>query len=66
MNVVYFGLASAYAVDEEGVYGMVGKPTSDGWKFEERNDLAPKILEMVTVLNGDADATFINLPIDLK
>lgn len=66
MNVVYFGLASAYAVDEEGAYGMVGKPTDEGWKFDERNDLAPKILEMVTVLNGDADAKFINLPIDLK
>jgi len=66
MNVVYFGLATAYAVDEEGVYGMTGKPTEAGWKFEERNDLAPQILEMVTVLNGDADAKFINLPIDLK
>lgn len=66
MNVVYFGLASAYAVDEEGAYGMVGMPTNEGWKFEERNELAPVILEMVTVLNGDADAKFINLPINLK
>lgn len=66
MNVVYFGLAIAYAVDEEGVYGMVGMPTDEGWKFEESNELAPVILEMVNVLNGDADAKFINLPINLK
>ncbi|MBK1828178.1 DUF3450 family protein [Haloferula rosea] len=66
MNVVYFGLGSAYAVDDSGTYAMVGAPTVEGWKFEERNELAPRVLEMVTVLNGDADAKFINLPIDLR
>ena len=66
MKVVYFGLAIAYAVDEEGTQGMVGHPGTDGWSFSERNDLAPRILEMVTVLNGDADAKFVQLPIELK
>ncbi len=66
MKVVYFGLAGAYAVDAEGEYGMVGRPGSEGWEFIENNDLAPAINELVTVLNGDADAKFTNLPIQLK
>ena len=65
MQVVYFGLGSAYAVNEAGDYALVGMPGESGWVFESRNDLAGDIKQMVAVLNGDAEAKFITLPIDL-
>ena len=66
MKVVYFGLGAAYAVNESGDFALVGMPTAEGWSFSERNDLAEKIKTMVDVLNGDVDAQFVELPIDLK
>lgn len=46
MQVVYFGLALAYAVNEDGSFALAGRAGADGWKFQERNDLAPQILKL--------------------
>lgn len=65
IDMVYYGLSAAYGVDEAGEVGFVGKPGEGGWVFEERNDLAPAIRQLVSVMNGDVDAQFTTLPIDL-
>lgn len=62
VQVVYFGLAMAYAVNEDGTFALVGRPRSDGWKFEEKPDLATDITKLLAATTGEADATFINLP----
>ena len=62
VQVVYFGLAMAYAANEDGSFALVGRPGPDGWKFEERKDLAPDIVKLLAATTGEADATFINLP----
>jgi hypothetical protein len=62
VQVVYFGLAMAYACNEDGSFALVGRPGPDGWKFEERKDLAPDIVKLLAATTGEADATFINLP----
>ena len=66
MKVIYFGLGAAYAVNGAGDFALVGAPGAEGWIFETRNDLADDIRQMVDVLNGDVDARFVELPIDLK
>ena len=63
MQVVYFGLAAAYAVNEDGSFAEVGHPGKDGWKFEERNALAPQIQALVTSATSEKDATFTKLPL---
>jgi hypothetical protein len=63
MQVIYFGLACAYAVNDDGDFALVGRPTADGWKFEERKELAPEIQKLISATTGDVDATFINLPL---
>lgn len=64
MEVIYFGLSTAYAVNEDGGVALVGKPDAkDGWKFEERKDLAGAIRDLIDSTNGDRDPTFISLPI---
>lgn len=65
MKVLYFGIAAAYAVNESGDFALVGKPADGGWTFSARNDLAPRIKELVGVTTGDIDAKFVTLPIDL-
>jgi len=63
MDVVYFGLAAAYAVNEDGSFAETGRPTKDGWKFEERRDLAPSIKTLVASSLSEKDATFTSLPL---
>lgn len=63
MQVVYFGFGIAYAVNESGDYALIGRPGTDGWKFESRPELATRIRELVDVLNGDVEAKFVNLPL---
>lgn len=63
MKAIYFGLAAAYAVNEDGTHAIAGLPTFGGWKFVERKDLAPAITQLIAATTGDADAAFIQLPV---
>ena len=63
MQVVYFGLAMAYGVNEDGSFAVAGRPEKDGWKFTERPELAPQIQQLVTSAGSEKDATFTQLPL---
>lgn len=63
MQVVYFGLAMAYGVNEDGSFALVGRPDKDGWKFEERTAIAKQVQALVTSATSEKDATFTQLPL---
>jgi hypothetical protein len=63
VQVVYFGLAMAYGVNEEGSFALTGRPGADGWKFTEHNELAPQIQQLVASATSEKDATFSQLPL---
>lgn len=66
IEVVYFGLATAYGVDESGQVGFVGRPGAEGWDFVQDDSIAPRVRQLVDVMNGDQDATFTQLPIQVQ
>jgi hypothetical protein len=64
MQVIYFGLSVAYAVNEDGSFALLGMPSEKhGWKFEEKKDLADGIRNLIACTTGDQDPAFISLPI---
>lgn len=63
MQVVYFGLAMAYGVNEDATFAVVGRPDATGWKFTERNDLAPRIQALVASASSEKSDTFSQLPL---
>jgi hypothetical protein len=63
MQMVYFGLAMAYGVNEDGTFAVTGRPGVEGWKFQERLDLAPKIRELVSAASDEKNAKFNYLPL---
>jgi hypothetical protein len=65
MQMVYFGLAMAYGVNEDGSFAVTGRPGADGWNFQERVDLAPKIQELVKSAGDEKNASFTKLPLVL-
>ena len=62
MKVIYFGLAMAYAVNDDGSLALNGRPGPDGWKFEECPQLAGEIKNLIAATTGDQDAAFFQLP----
>lgn len=62
MQVIYFGLSCAYAVNDDASVAFVGKPTDAGWKFEESKDLATDIQALISSTTGDTSAAFVQLP----
>lgn len=63
MQVIYFGLGLAFAVNEDNSFALAGRPTADGWKFQERNDLAPQIQKLLITATSEKDVSFTNLPL---
>jgi DNA repair exonuclease SbcCD ATPase subunit len=65
MQMVYFGLAMAYGVNEDGSFAVAGRPGAGGWEFQQRADLAPKIQELVKSAGDEKHASFTKLPLVL-
>lgn len=65
VTTLYFGLAHAYFVDSQGVYGGTGLPSEDGWIWEVDSSLAPEIAQLVAVAKNEEQAVFSNLPITI-
>lgn len=63
MQVVYLGIAAAYAVNEDASVALVGSPQSDGWKFNERNDIATDIKKLIMTATTEKDISFTPLPV---
>jgi DNA repair exonuclease SbcCD ATPase subunit len=63
MQMVYFGLAMAYGVNEDGSFAVTGRPGTNGWEFQERAELAPRIQELVKSAGDEKHASFTKLPL---
>lgn len=63
LQMVYFGLAMAYGVSDGGELAIAGTATEEGWKFSRRNDLAPRIRQLVASAGNPKDASFTPLPL---
>lgn len=62
MQVIYFGMAMAYAVNEDASLAFTGRPGTEGWVFEEKPELASDIRSLISAATGDSDAVFVQLP----
>lgn len=63
MQVAYMGMAAAYAVNENASFALIGRPTADGWKFTERNDVAADIQKFLVTATSEKDVSLTKLPI---
>jgi hypothetical protein len=63
MQVVYMGLAAAYAVNEDASFALIGSPQAGGWKFTERNEIAADIKKLIVTATTEKDISFTPLPV---
>ena len=67
VKTLYFGLGQAFFVDAKGEHAGVKFPSPEGWKKEDRNELASSISDSIAIYEGIKPSDkFIELPIDIK
>jgi len=62
-QVMYFGLGTAYFVNESGTVAGYGQPGDRGWQWTRSDSLASEISTGVDMLNNRAMPRFLELPI---
>ena len=65
VRTVYLGLGQAYYLSARGEAG-IGRPTEEGWVWEPAPDLAPRVSEVVEILQNKRSPQFIALPVQIQ
>jgi hypothetical protein len=65
VDTLYFGMGIAYYVDGAGEHAGIGFPAADGWRWEQRADLAESITQLVGVYRKNLQARYVSLPAEL-
>lgn len=65
VEVIYFGIGAAYYVTADEQFGGTGRPTSEGWVWTARDDVAPQIAQAIRVYRVEDPAAFVQLPVQV-
>ena len=65
VRTVYVGLAQAYFVSPKGDAG-IGRPGAAGWEWTVAREIAPRIEQVVEVLQNKAKPRFVSLPVKVQ
>lgn len=67
MNVLYFGLSIAYAVDDGGTVAMEGRSSPQGWTFTPMRgaDIAQRVRTLYKAADGSGESQMVSLPLTL-
>ncbi|MCB9886675.1 MAG: DUF3450 family protein [Planctomycetes bacterium] len=65
VSVLYFGIAFAYYVTDDGKEAGVGVPGDKGFAWTPSSGFAPAIARAVAIKKGEQVAAFVSLPVKL-
>ena len=63
MDVIYLGLAQAFAVSVDDRMAGIGRPIGDGWKWEWRPEIAAEVRKAIAFYRHEKTADFVHLPL---
>ncbi len=66
LEVLYLGLAAAYACSEDGRVGAIGRPTTDGWRWRSATEVAAEVRTAAAILKREQPARWLHLPITIE
>ena len=66
MEVVYWGLAQAYALDRVSGRAYLGHPGERGWVWDARPDLLDSVAKVMAIYKDKADPEYVELPATLR
>jgi hypothetical protein len=65
LNVIYWGLSHAYALDSAAGKAWYGSPGPRGWQWEPSPDSARSVARLIAIYNDKADPDFVAVPATL-
>ncbi len=65
-SVLYYGLSSAYFVDENETVAGIGKPAKGEWSFEIIPGIESEVFDAVQIKEKKLLARFVSLPINIE
>ena len=66
MDILYLGLAVAFAVSADGTSAAAGAPAAGGWEWRWDPALAPSVRTAVAIYRKEQPASFVVLPLELN
>ena len=63
MDVLYLGLARAFAVSRDGAWAAIGAPVAHGWTWEVRPRIADNVRRAIDVCRREHTAEIVALPL---
>jgi hypothetical protein len=66
VDVCYLGLARAFAVSADDDWAAVGTPSDQGWVWEERVALAPRVRQAIAVCRREREVDTVILPLAVQ
>jgi hypothetical protein len=65
VQTLYLGYSAAYSCNNNGDVAFVGSPTSNGWKWEQNNEIAQTVADSISILKNEKVAAFLPLPVSI-
>ena len=65
-DVCYLGLARAFAVSPDNTWAAIGISSQQGWRWEQRHEIAARVREAISIFNREQTATLVELPLGLQ
>lgn len=62
LEVIYWGLSHAYALDRAAGKAWYGSPGAKGWQWEARPDAVSPVSTLIAIYNDKADPDFVAVP----
>lgn len=66
VQAIYIGLGQAYYVTPDGKSAGIGRPTPEGWRWTEANDLALRITRAIAILKNEEVPAYVPLPVEIR
>jgi hypothetical protein len=62
LDVIYWGLSHAYALDRLAGKAWYGSPGSQGWHWQPRPDVVRPVTKLIAIYDDKADPEFVTIP----
>ncbi len=62
LEVIYWGLNRAYALDRQAKKAWLGHSDQQGWRWDEHAEAVPAVERLIAVYNDKAEPAFIEVP----
>lgn len=63
---IYFGLGTAFYIDQADEHAGIGVLEEDGWVWRDDDDLVPAIRNFINIYRGTQQASYVEVPVSVN